>query len=663
MFYAKLASNNLKKNKRAYLPFLISMLFLVAINTMVQLVVTNQGMKSLPGAQNALQMFSLGQWIIMIFSVIFSLYTNSFLLKQRKKEFGLYNILGLGKRELFHLLFWESVLAFLLVTIVGGLLGLVLTRLSFLLLKRFMAVQVAFTFQVMPVDLLQIVLLFAGIFLLLYLLNCLQMIRMKPIDLLQGTKSGERMPKTNWPAAILGLVTLGTGYYIAVTIKSPIDALLLFFVAVILVIIGTYALFMAGSIALLQLLKKNSRYYYQTKHFINVSSMIYRMKQNAAGLASICILSTMVLVTVATTASLYFGQQDILDYRYPTDFAIEMKEEPSQLLQQVKRDSEQARVTIQNLQQLTTSDPLLFTHPSANQFQVVNKMESGGQEDGAMVTFMDLANYQALSGKQTSLDKGEILVLTLSGPTPKKAMNFSGESFTIKENLTELPGYEDEWEAMVDVYLVVMPEWNTIQNLLDNWFGDGGADFAPNRLPKYRVTFDFTAPENTRLTFAKTLETSLANQYGGFEQGFSVNSRDTSAEESKKFTGGFFFLGILFGITFTLATGMIIYYKQVSEGLDDQERFAILQKVGMSHQEVKSVIHAQVLMVFAFPLVVAIIHLAFAFPIIRNLLVLFGLVNWQLFLLTSIVVVALFAFLYFLVYRMTAKSYYQIVER
>ena len=387
--------------------------------------------------------------------------------------------------------------------------------------------------------------------------------------------------------------------------------------------------------------------------------LIYRY---AAGLAGICILSTMVLVTVATTASLYFGQRDILDYRYPTDIAIEMKEEPTELLAKVRQKSEAAGVTLRNEKQLITSDPILFLQKSNSKFQVA-KQEMGSMKDAAMVTFTDLDNYQTLSGEKPTLAKGEVLVLTVSGPTPQKTIDLSGQEFTIKENLTELPGYEDEWEGMVNVYLVVMPDWATIQNMLDDWFATAGPDFAKNRLPNYRVSFDFTAPKDQRLAFANALETELTNTYGGFEEGFSVNSRDAFEENSKQITGGFFFLGILFGVTFTIATGMIIYYKQISEGLDDQDRFAILQKVGMSHQEVKSVIHTQVLMVFAFPLLVAIVHLAFAFPIIRNLLILFGLVNWQLFLLTTVVVVALFGLLYFFIYRITAKSYYQIVER
>ncbi|MFM2487305.1 FtsX-like permease family protein [Enterococcus avium] len=308
MFYLKLASTNLKKNHRGYLPFLISMLFLVAINTMTQVIVNNEGMRALPGGDSASSMFGLGHIVIMIFTVIFSFYTNSFLLKQRKKELGLYNILGLGKRELYQLMIWESFLSFFIVLITGLITGVVLSKLAFLVLRRLISVGNEFVFQLLPESLGFVFLLFLGIFFLL-LINCWQIKKTNPISLLHGSKKGEQEPKARWIIAILGLVFLGSGYGIAVTIDSPISALTLFFVAIILVILGTYCLFMAGSIALLKLLKRNERFYYKTNHFISISSMMHRMKQNAAGLASICILSTMVLVTAATTGSLFFGQR------------------------------------------------------------------------------------------------------------------------------------------------------------------------------------------------------------------------------------------------------------------------------------------------------------------------------------------------------------------
>ncbi|MFQ7234401.1 MAG: FtsX-like permease family protein, partial [Enterococcus hulanensis] len=311
MFYGKLALTNLRKNHRGYLPFLISMLFLVAINTMTQIIVNNDGMRSLPGGGSASAMFGLGHIIIIIFTVIFSFYTNSFLLKQRKKELGLYNILGLGKRELYQLLVWESLFSFLIVIVSGLITGLVLSKLAFLVLHRMIGVGADFVFKIMPESLGFVTMLFAAIFFLLFLINCLQIKRTNPITLLQGGKKGEQEPKARWLLAIIGLVCIVSAYWIAVTIESPLNALNLFFVAVVLVIFGTYFLFTAGSIALLKLLKKNKRFYYKTNHFISVSSMMYRMKQNAAGLASICILSTMVLVTVATTTSLYLGKKDV----------------------------------------------------------------------------------------------------------------------------------------------------------------------------------------------------------------------------------------------------------------------------------------------------------------------------------------------------------------
>ena len=305
MFYAKLALTNLRKNHRGYLPFLLSMLFLVAVNTISLMLVKNEGMRTLPGGASASTMFGLGQVIIIIFTVIFSFYTNSFLLKQRKKELGLYNILGLGKREIYQLLLWESLFSFLLVIISGVITGLVLAKFSFLVLHRMIGAGVNFVFYTSFVSIGLLVALFAAVFLLLFVINCIHIHRTNPITLLQGTKKGEEEPKAHWLLALIGLGCLGSAYWIAVTIEAPLAALSQFFIAVLLVIIGTYFLFTTGSIALLKLLKKNAGFYYQTNHFISISSMMYRMKQNAAGLASICILSTMVLVTVATTTSLY----------------------------------------------------------------------------------------------------------------------------------------------------------------------------------------------------------------------------------------------------------------------------------------------------------------------------------------------------------------------
>lgn len=666
MFYAKLALSNLRKNKQAYLPFLISMLFLVAINTMSQLIVKNPGMEALPDSTTALMMFGTGIVIIVIFSVIFSLYTNSFLLKQRKKELGLYNVLGLGKRELYQLMIWENFFSFIFVVISGLITGMILAKLGFLILSKLLGLETGFVFQVPFAAVLQVLLVFIGIFGLLLLINCLQIAKTDPIQLLHGGKKGEQMPKTRWFSAVAGVIALVVGYYLAITIDSPIEAFAKFFIAVILVVAGTYLLFQAGSIALLKMLKKRSHYYYQTNHFINVSTMIYRMKQNAAGLASICILSTMVLVTVATTACLFFGQKQMSESRYSHDLAITSKQVDGTTMEKTMKDfAQEQQVPLENQLLLKTTDSLLFTKGNDGDFHpmVADSYDMSKISSGVMLTFLDLTDYHVLSGKTAELAENEVLLLTLNGEIKGDQLHLEGRDYQIKERLQELPGMKPG-EGLTDAYVVVMKDWDQIQGLLDKWYTSEG--YQRYRLPVYTIAADFAnGSEEDHLKFGAAFSQHLESLYGpqDYRTGYTFDDKVQQVQNNRQFTGGFFFLGLIFGVTFTLATALIIYYKQVSEGLEDQERFNILQKVGMSHQEVKKVITSQVLMVFAFPLAVAMVHLAFAFNMIRKLLILFGLTNWQLFFITCLVSALIFAVLYYLVYRLTAKTYYRLVER
>lgn len=660
MFYLKLASTNLKKNHRGYLPFLISMLFLVAINTMTQVIVNNEGMRSLPGGGSASAMFGLGHIVIMIFTVIFSFYTNSFLLKQRKKELGLYNILGLGKRELYQLMIWETFLSFLIVLITGLITGVVLSKLAFLILHRLISVGNAFVFQLFPESLGFVAMLFLGIFFLLLLINCWQIKRTNPISLLHGSKKGEQEPKARWIIAILGLAFLGTGYGIAITIDSPLNALTLFFVAIILVILGTYCLFIAGSIALLKLLKRNERFYYMTNHFISISSMMHRMKQNAAGLASICILSTMVLVTVATTGSLFFGQKDVEKTRYPRDVMISTAQQPEKVKDAIETVSAKNQAPITNQVYLTSTKSIMF-QPKNGNYQLTSKEDYYNSKSATvtLINFMTAQEYKKHTDEAIKLKDNEIYFYPVSGDIKEDFLKIENQKFNIKKRINQFPGINQQVE-LTDSFVVVLANQAVLEQCLTNWFPKK-AETAAN-YPEYNFMFntDLKSKEH-QIEFAQTLRNQLSQQVGDGQ--FTFNDKYTFVSENKVFTGGFFFLGIIFGATFILATALIIYYKQISEGIDDRERFEILQKVGMSHQEVKKVIRSQVLMVFSFPLVVAVIHLGFAFPLIRKLLILFGLVNWKLFLLVCVIVTIIFAILYFVVYRLTARSYYQLVER
>lgn len=660
MFYLKLASTNLKKNHRGYLPFLISMLFLVAINTMTQVIVNNEGMRALPGGGSASSMFGLGHIVIMIFTVIFSFYTNSFLLKQRKKELGLYNILGLGKRELYQLMIWESFLSFFIVLITGLITGVVLSKLAFLVLRRLISVGNEFVFQLLPESLGFVSLLFLGIFFLLLLINCWQIKKTNPISLLHGSKKGEQEPKARWIIAILGLVFLGSGYGIAVTIDSPISALTLFFVAIILVILGTYCLFMAGSIALLKLLKRNERFYYKTNHFISISSMMHRMKQNAAGLASICILSTMVLVTAATTGSLFFGQKDVENTRYPRDVMISTVQQPEKVKAAIEAVSAEKQAPITKQVYLTSTKSIMFQPKNGNyQLTPLEDFYNSKSATIALISFMTAQEYAKHTDETVNLKDDEIYFYPVSGDVDGNQLKLEDQKFKIKKRINKFPGINQQIE-LTDSFVVILANQSVLEQCLSDWFPKKAV--AAENYPEYNFMFNTDLKEKEKqIDFAQTLRNQLNQQLGDSQ--VRIVDKYTFVSENKIYTGGFFFLGIIFGATFILATALIIYYKQISEGIDDRERFEILQKVGMSHREVKKVIRSQVMMVFSFPLVVAVIHLGFAFPLIKKLLVLFGLVNWKLFLLVCVIVTVIFAILYFVVYRLTARSYYQLVER
>ncbi len=659
MFYIKLTLTNLRKNHRAYLPFLISMIFLVAVTTMTQVIVNNPGMNELPDSYSALIMFRLGNVILMIFSVIFSIYTNSFLLKQRKKEIGLYNVLGLGKRELYTLMFWENLFSFVIVLVTGVISGVVFGKLGFLILKKMLGVGEAFVFQLTYDGVLVTVTLFALIFLFLFLINCLQIRRTNPIDLLHSSKSGEKEPKSRWIFSILGAICLIAGYAIALLIESPVDALLYFFIAVILVIIGTYSLFISGSITLLKTLKKRKSYYYQPNHFISVSNMIYRMKQNAAGLASICILSTMVLVTMATTGSLYFGGKDMVESRHTHDISMTSSVPTDQMEQTAKDLAKEQGVTLKNFQQLQMSSSASFIREdTGNKFDLKMDMTVDDMTKAAIISFITLQEYNRLTKNDRQLAENEVIVFAESGDISGEQLTLDGEAFKIKEVVNEFIGMRKQ-NNLSDVFLIVLKDQTRVDHLLERLAVSSGVEEL--KIPSYSLSFNINASEDKRLDFASVLTQRYSQQFDS--ESYILSSKDQYAQSNRTFSSGFFFLGMIFGVTFTLATALIIYYKQISEGMDDQLRFEILQKVGMSHGDVKKVIQSQVLTVFLFPLVVAVIHLAFAFPIIRKLLLLFGLLNWHIFLIVTIVVVLIFALLYFMVYQLTARSYYQIVER
>ncbi|MGX6993011.1 hypothetical protein CBF34_03670 [Vagococcus penaei] len=659
MFYVKLAITNLKKNKRAYIPFLLSMIFLVVVNVVMQVMLTNKGMSTLPSAGAAKSLFGFGSVVIMIFTVIFSLYTNSFLLKQRKKELGLYNILGMGKKELAKILFIESIFSSTLTIIIGLITGVVFSKLSFLVLKKMTGFGAQFTYSLDTVSIAKIVAFFMIIFLILYLITVIQLKMVNPLSLLQGEQHGEKEPKAKWLTALVGVSCIGIGYGISLSIKTPLSAISLFFVAVVLVIIGTYALFTASSIVILKLLKRNKRYYYQPNHFISVSSMMYRMKQNAVGLASICILSTMVLVTVATTASLYFGMDNMVKNRNPYDVSVTVtagknEQKIADKMQSLAKEHE-VMIDEENTIQ-TTTRMMLINQGTAFKALSMDEFRMNDAEVASMASFMTQAEFGRLTGDKTRLDENELMLYSMNKPYKEKKAIFGDQTYDVVKTIDEMT-FIPRVEGLSNAYIFVFENQQQINKAVQSLYP---IDFAEYQQMDSTIYVNTSGTQANQLAYAKAVKNMMSQQK---LDEYTFSSQAIDREESQGFMGGFLFLGLVFGLTFTLATGIIIYYKQISEGTQDKYRYDIMQRVGMSRDEVKRTIRSQVLMVFFFPIALATLHLVFAFPLISKMLLLFGLSDQSIFLIASVIVVTSFLVIYLMIFGQTSKAYYRIVER
>lgn len=569
-FYPKLAAQSIRRNGKFTLPYFLSCIFTAAMFYDLVFLSANRGVDQMRGGNYVRTLLVLGAVVVAIFSCILLFYTNSFLMKRRQKELGLYNILGMEKRHIALVMVWETVYTALIGVIGGVLVGILLSKLLLLLLCALMQYTVPFGFEVSLPAVLLTAVGFSVIFFLNLLANLRRVGKAKPIELLYAGNAGEREPKTRGLLVLLGLVTLLGGYYLAITVESPLKALALFFVAVLLVIVGTYCLFTSGSIALLKLLRKNKNYYYKTKHFTAISGMLHRMKRNAAGLASVCILSTMVLVTVSTTVCLYLGTAEVLHTLYPREAGIYLH-----------GTTEEAMVDMQEA------------------------MEAAAKKEGVELTNVGCVCYYE---------------------------NYSEDSVSINLNA-----------------------------LMENYAGGVmGTKSYPEDLPGAYVGADFVNDEDAE-SFCDLLWDVMDSNSITFTSG-RVDDGIESSGEFYGMLGGFFFLGLFLGLLFLMATVLIIYYKQVSEGYEDAERFKIMQQVGMSQKEVRTAIQSQVLTVFFLPLIAAAVHVAAAFNMIAKLLAIFGLNNVGLFALCCLATLVIFALMYGLIYLVTARAYYRIVR-
>ena len=659
--YTKLAITNIKNNRQFYFPYLLTGIITVAMFYIMCALESNPGIQSMPGAKNLGLILRLGIGVIGIFAVIFLFYTNSFIIKRRKKELGIYNILGMEKRHIAKILSKEAFFT-AIIAIGGGLVtGVLFHKLACMLLYRMIGFNGGITFSFSKKGVMITAILFAIVYLLTYIYDLFQVQLANPIELLQSGNKGEREPKTKAIMAVLGVLCLGTGYFITITTKNPIKALTLFFVAVILVIIGTYLLFTAGSIALLKILRRNKGYYYQTKHFTSVSGMIYRMKENAVGRANICILSTMVLVAVSTTVSLYVGIEDIMKERYPNEINISAYYDtgaPAEdsiapiVEKSVKESGRKIRHEEDYLE--------LYFAAIKDQGQYSldkEKVKTAGDRVSGFVVLTREDCKKKYNEEIPELAENEVALFTIK-KTDMDTLVLENRSYHVKEikQFQNTEDFENIADIMDEYYYVIV---NDVQDMERLWQLQKDIYQENSSSISRQVRLDIDGDSEQKKECFENIKTALEPEQA--KARILIDSRQSDLDEFYQIYGGFLFLGLFLGILFLMITVLIIFYKQISEGYDDKERFSIMEKVGMSNDEVKATIRSQVKTVFFLPILMAAVHVGMAFPMIKRLLSLFGLSNTALFAGCMAGTILVFALIYLLVFLKTSKTYYKIV--
>lgn len=642
-----------------YIPFVLSCILTIMMYYMVSSLSMNPNMMNMIGGDIMQQILSLGIYVITVFAVIFLFYTNSFLIKRRKREFGLFNILGMEKKHLSIVIALESMIVFLVSMVLGIGIGILLDKAFYLLIAKMLNASIALGFYISYQSIVNSIILFLIIFVLMYLFSLIQINLSNPIELLHGDQHGEKEPKTKWLLALIGLICLGTGYYMSVSIQDPVTAFAFFMVAVILVVIGTYMLFTAGSIVILKLLRKNKRYYYKTNHFISVSNMIYRMKQNAVGLGNICILSTMVLVMLSTTISLWVGMNDIIETRFPRDITVSIN----------SVDSNQALYTIDDMNYaieqagIQTEDELVYRTLSVSAFNQGNTYTFGNENmslqdisNVVVLYFITLDDYNRTEGTNVSLAPDEVLVFPSGKQFDHKTIDIASNTFKVNGILDSIKADSNYSANLQNSMFVIVDSMDTlfmIDDLQKQAYGDNASYI--------HTSYDFNLSKSEEMSVKEATDALIAN-YPGDTTYMMVDTQEGNYEDLLSLYASFLFIGIFLSFLFIMATVLIMYYKQITEGYEDKKRFEIMQKVGLNKREVKKTINSQVLTVFFLPLVVAAIHIVFAFPMIEKMLRLLYLDNTNLYIMTTVICFGVFALVYVLIYFLTSKVYYGIVR-
>ena len=658
LFYSKFALNNLVKNKRFILPYIFSAIFTIASFYILTSLSLGKNLDKLPqGISATKQVLGFGVIVIAIFSAIFLFYTYSFLIKRRVREFGLYSVLGMTKKQIARILILETIFIAVITLVFGLAFGLLFDKLMLLVLLKLFTAGVSFGFVITPIAVFLTILLFGGIFFLLLIYTVIKISRLKIVALLKEENNGEREPKARFILAILGLGLTGYGYYLAQTIQNPIKAITMFFVAVLAVIFGTYLIFMAVSITVLKLMKNNKTFYYKPRNFISVSGLLYRMKRNAVGLANICILSTMVLVTMGTTSALYAGSEDAYNTRFPRDIIINgyrsTEGKLAEIEKNVKKATQDAGVETKDL----VSYNMLNVVGRLNGTEINYESEFTGSFDKIKtIVVLELKDYNKVSKEQKTLNAGEtLLFIDKKGKYEANEIAVQGVNLKIKEKLTDFPGALGTAAAnIMDTYYVVVKDNADVKKIESALKKKLNISDGEGEIFNY-VGFNISD---------KSKEAKVIENFKQLEKEGNINIEGKAENETnfKGFYASFLFIGVFISMIFVVSQVVIMYYKQISEGYEDKGKFGIMRKVGLTDKQIKQSIRSQVLMIFFAPLAVATLHTVVAYPFIEKILKLFLATDNNVFLIALAVTIAVFAVFYLIVYLITSRIYYRIIK-
>lgn len=667
LLFPRLAATGMIKNRKFYLPYILSSVGTVMMYYIMHSLSRSKAVLGMVHGGDIGQILSLGKFVIAAFALIFLFYTNSFLIKRRYKEFGLYNILGMNRKNLRAIVAFESLFTFIISAVFGIMLGVAFSKLAELGLLNMTRNGIDYYFTVSWEAAAYTFILFFIIFLLLTAKSLITVSKTNPLELMQSAAVGEKPPKANWVIALLGVLILSYAYYLSVTINNPLSALFMFFAAVIMVIAATYMLFISGSVAVCRLLQKSKKYYYNKKHFIAVSSLTYRMKRNGAGLASICILCTMVLVMISTTASLYFGVEDSMRARYPRETEITVT------LGGIENITDGSIEKIHNIyygvfekhgaSPENTAEYHYATITGALSGDKLNPKAdydnlTSNYNDMYSVYFIDITDYNRAMNTDYHLSGNEAMLYTLRCKYDKKSIKIGDVDFEIAKKLDNFIEIGEANSLVLPSIMIVVPDYKILSPLTE-------LDFAgdPMLSVKYYYGYDLEASDTEKTEIYSELCQKLSDSLSAENRGFTCYGGCLPAEKEDFYGtfGSLFFLGIILSILFIFAAAVIIYYKQISEGYEDEKRFSIMQNIGMAKADIKSTINSQILIVFFAPLIFAGLHLGFAFPFLWKILQMFNLQNVRFIILITAVTFVLFAAFYAAIYRITAKGYYNIV--